>query len=278
MRIKYVFFIPGGYNMHYLVIFLVALLISLVGFRKYIWFTSIGYGFSIAAMGITMALFFRRYMSGIMLFICLLLFIYGCRLGGYLLIRELKVTSYAAAMKNEKAMSVSFLWRIVSWIGCSLLYTLEVSPILFRLSNGGTYDLSTCIGAVIMVIGLLLESTADMQKAAAKKKNPEKYVNTGLYRIVRCPNYLGEIVFWTGVYVSGVTAFRGPIQWILATLGYLCIGIVMFAAALRQEMRQDRKYGNDSRYRRYTRTGPILLPFVPLFSLAKLLPDDEETE
>ena len=59
--------------MQYLVMFLIALLITSIGFRKYIWFISIGYGFSVAAIGLAMIVFFRRYMSNLMLCICLAL-------------------------------------------------------------------------------------------------------------------------------------------------------------------------------------------------------------
>ncbi len=255
--------------MRYLIMFLIALLITSIGFRKYIWFISIGYGFSIAAIGLAMLVFFRRYMSNLILCICLLLFIYGVRLGGYLLLREVKLTSYNAAMKNEVKSDISFPAKLMTWTGSSLLYTLQVSPVFFRLSNGGTTDIVTAIGAVIMVLGIALESASDIQKTMAKKKNPNRFVDTGLFRIVRCPNYLGEILFWTGVFVSGVTALRGPVQWICAIIGYLCIVYIMFGGARRLELRQNRNYGDDPEYQEYVRTVPIILPFIPLYSVAE---------
>jgi steroid 5-alpha reductase family enzyme len=254
--------------MQYLVMFLIALLITSIGFRKYIWFISIGYGFSVAAIGLAMIVFFRRYMSNLMLCICLLFFIYGVRLGGYLLIRELKLTTYNAAMKNEVKSDISLPAKFATWIFSALLYTLQVSPVLFRLSNGGTTDIATLVGAVIMACGIILESAADVQKSIAKKKNPKRFVDTGLFRIVRCPNYLGEILFWTGVFVSGVTALRGPVQWICAIIGYVCIVYIMFGGARRLELRQNRNYGDDPEYQKYVKTVPIILPFIPLYSVA----------
>ena len=50
----------------------------------------------------------------------------------------------------------------------------------------------------MMATGVLLESVADAQKKAAKKINKHRFVDTGVYRLVRCPNYLGELIIWTG--------------------------------------------------------------------------------
>ena len=120
-----------------------------------------------------------------------------------------------------------------------------------------------------MLLGLALETAADLQKNAAKKKNPRRFVDTGLYRLVRCPNYLGEMIFWTGVVV---TAFGGANhwgQWIVIAVGYIGIIFVMFSGARRLELRQDKNYGKDPEYQKYVSTVPILLPFIPLYSVKK---------
>ena len=42
------------------IIFAAILLVSSIGFKKYVWFISIGYGFSITATGITLLLLYGK--------------------------------------------------------------------------------------------------------------------------------------------------------------------------------------------------------------------------
>ena len=120
-----------------------------------------------------------------------------------------------------------------------------------------------------MALGIIIESVADIQKNNSKKKNPKRFCDTGLYKLVRCPNYLGEMIFWTGVLVSGVNILTGVGQWILALVGYIGIIFVMFSGARRLELRQNKNYGNDPEYQKYVKTVPIMVPFIPLYSVAK---------
>ena len=152
---------------------------------------------------------------------------------------------------------------------CAVLYVFQVSPVFFRLQNGKGTDTFAIVGAVVMALGIILESTADMQKSKAKKVNPNRFCDSGLYKIVRCPNYLGEIVFWTGVFVSGINIYDGVWQWIAAAFGYICIVYIMFGGARRLELRQNRNYGEDKEYQEYVKKTPIILPLVPLYSVAK---------
>jgi hypothetical protein len=42
----------------------------------------------------------------------------------------------------------------------------------------------------------------------------------------------------------------------------------MFGGARRLELRQNRNYGDDPEYQKYVKTVPIILPFIPLYSVA----------
>jgi hypothetical protein len=43
----------------------------------------------------------------------------------------------------------------------------------------------------------------------------------------------------------------------------------MFGGARRLEIRQNRTYGQDPEYQNYVKTTPIMIPFVPLYSVEK---------
>ena len=145
----------------------------------------------------------------------------------------------------------------------------QVIPVFYRLHNGAGTDIWAYIGAGIMAFGLIFESLADWQKSKAKKINPKRFCDTGLFRIVRCPNYLGEMIFWTGVLISGANILTGAGQWIMALVGYIGIIYVMFSGARRLEVRQNKNYGKDPEYQSYVKTVPILVPFIPLYSVEK---------
>ena len=252
-------------------LFVAAMAISAIGFKIYVWFISLGYGFSIAGEGVLMLVLYGKQLTLGTILCCALFIAYGLRLGGYLAFRELRSSSYKKNMKGEikEGSSVPFGVKIAIWVTCALLYVTQVSGVFYRLHNAAADNLSVYIGAGVMLLGLALESAADLQKNAAKKKNPKRFVDTGLYRIVRCPNYLGEMIFWTGVVVSAIGGASHWGQWVVIAVGYIGIIFVMFSGARRLELRQDKNYGSDPEYQKYVTTVPILLPFIPLYSVKK---------
>lgn len=250
-----------------------------VGFYKFVYFLSIGYGFAVAFGGVAVLIMYLINPSATPLWIVLVqtaLFIaYGARLSGFLLIRELKNVTFkktdvakdTLAKNDEKKMPVFVLVTI--WVSVAILYVAQVSPMLFRYTNAVTDCFVPVIGFAISVFGLLLEALADKQKSAQKKERPDMVATKGLYRMCRCPNYFGEILFWTGVFVSGVTAYKTVGQWITAVLAYICIVYIMFNGAQRLEKRQMKRYGENEEYNMYADKTPIIIPLLPIYHLNK---------
>ena len=257
--------------MDFWIIILVALLCSAVGFFMYIYFFSVGYGLAIAGIGVTFLIGFNGRLQLPEIIICCLFVIYGLRLGLYLLIRDSKNKAYRklTTPERERGHRLKIGYKLLIWVSCALLYYLETCPVYFRLNNGAPVDAMLWVGIVIMVIGMILEIIADIQKNSAKKKHPGRFVDAGLYRLVRCPNYLGEVLIWLGVLLSGITALEGAGQVIAAVLGFALIVYVMLSGARRLELRQDKNYGNDPEYQKYVKSVPILFPFIPLYSVKK---------
>ncbi len=261
------------------IIYAVCAVVCLIGFYKFVYFLSIGYGLSVAAGGIAIIIISLATGGAAPIWITLiqgLLFvIYGARLSGFLLVREFKNVTFkktdvakdTLAKNSEKKMPVFVLAFI--WIFVSALYTAQVSPMLFRHTNGSTDVVLPLIGAIISVCGIVLESVADKQKSEQKKENPNFVATRGLYRIVRCPNYLGEIIFWTGVFIGGISTYSGLGQWIVAIIAYIAIVFIMFNGAQRLEKRQMGRLGDDPAYNEYANKTPIIIPLIPLYHLNK---------
>ena len=160
-------------------LFAAAMLISAIGFYKYVYFISLGYGFSIAGLGLLMLVLFHDSLSVGTILACVLFFVYGCRLGGYLLVRELKSAAYNQKMKMEikDGKAMGFGVKCAIWITCALLYVLQVLAVYFRLLSGKGTDGWCIAGVCVMAFGVLFESAADWQKSQAKKKNLNDMLN-----------------------------------------------------------------------------------------------------
>ena len=199
--------------------------------------------------------------------------IYGYRLGGYILKRELTNAHYKKTLESTgstKAMPIPV--SIMMWAMMSLLYTAQTSSLTYRVINGAKDNFFVYLGIVIMILAIVGEATADKQKSAAKKLNPKRFCDTGLYKIVRCPNYFSEILFWVGVSVSGIGAVSGK-QWIVVIIALVMITFIMYNSAQRLELRQEKNYGLDKEYQKYSDTTPLIFPFTKQYHSMKVYRD-----
>lgn len=248
--------------------------VSALGWLYFIYFFSIGYGFAISVLSVASLVIFRDVMTWPAALFCVVMFVYGIRLGLFLWLRERKSSSYRKILyQPENTTKKPFFAMLMIWISCALLYVGQMSPVTFYLHNlRAGLQVSECwmwAGVVVSALGVLIEMVADAQKSAAKKVNAHRFVDTGLYRIVRCPNYFGEILMWTGSFLICFGSCCTIGQWVIALLGYACIVYVMFSGARRLEIRQVEAYGKDPEFQSYIKKTPLLIPFVPIYSVAK---------
>ena len=250
-----------------------ALIVSAVGFYKTVYFISIGYAFAITAMAVVAPVLLRDNVRWVSVLQNLLLAFWGLRLGLYLLRREMK-PSYQKEKKSndERSSGINGWGKVGIWVTVSALYVAMYAPSLFTMSapHSETTWLTTVtqlLGLAIMTGSLLLEAFADKQKSDFKAQHPTQFCNVGLYRWVRCPNYLGEILIWVGNFLIGVTFYASIWQWAVSFIGLACITLIMMGSTKRLEAAQTKRYGGQKRYQIYIRSVPVLFPFVPVYSL-----------
>ena len=253
-----------------LILFVVALVCCSFGFKELVWFMSVGYGFAVMGIGLAQLIMFFNTSSLAVKLFDVLLVVYGFRLGYFLLMRELKNANYKKILDSTgSTKKVPIFVSLFMWLYCAAMYDAQTAALTYRVVNAAADNAALWIGLVITALGVVGEALSDKQKSDAKKVNPKRFCDTGLYKFARCPNYFSEILVWTGVFVSGFGALQGG-QWAVTIIGYLLILVVMINGAQRLEKRHEKNYGSDPEYVKYADSTPILFPFIPLYHLNKV--------
>jgi len=257
-----------------LVVFIMALMVTASGFRNTIWFVTIGYTFAILAMALALGIsFYKRFtwfnwiqVSGLAL--------WGIRLGAYILQRD-KNRDYQNNVQDQvqAAQKLPLFAKFFMWIAVSFLFTCLFSPAIFSLQDTISLKLSgspyIILGCLLLLLGIYIESRADWEKSRFKAYQPGTFVDVGLFRWVRYPNYLGELMVWTGNYLLSIQFYQATWQWAIATTGLIGIWIIMIDATRRLEKRHWSKYRDVPGYKTYAEKVPILFPYLPFFSFIK---------
>lgn len=188
--------------------------------------------------------------------------VWALRLGSFLLIRIWK-TKRDKRFDDKRNSFVKFL---AFWLlqGFSVFVILIPSLLVFENQNARIADLSY-FGLAIFIIGLLLESTADIEKYRfnSNPRNKGKWIATGVWRYSRHPNYLGEMLVWIGIYIFAVPML--PINAVLLGLisPLYIITLLLFISGIPLlEKSADARWGKDKNYQEYKRKTPVLVPKI----------------
>ena len=91
----------------------------------------------------------------------------------------------------------------------------------------GALDLAA---ALVTAGAIAIEAVADLQlrRYLRARQDPASILDTGLWAVWRHPNYLGEVLFWWGVFLFGLAARPG---WALGAVGAVAItGLFTFVS------------------------------------------------
>lgn len=125
----------------------------------------------------------------------------------------------------------------------------------------------TTISFGIAAAGLVLETVADYQKSKwYAQKNRKGYCETGVWKMSRHPNYVGEVMFWSGMAAAALSplmAANAP-AWSLG----ICLASPMLTYTLVRHvsgvpMLEDsltKKFNGDADFQQYLRDVPIFWP------------------
>ena len=135
--------------------------------------------------------------------------------------------------------------------------------IIFLEKQYNVIGIWSIIGVFIWAAGFLIETVADHQKFSFRndRKNKDRWIDTGLWRYSRHPNYFGEILCWTGIFIYVIPILSGW-QWmsIISPLG-ITATLLFFSGIPTVEKKDDERYGKMKEYQRYKKTTSVLIPW-----------------
>ena len=129
------------------------------------------------------------------------------------------------------------LWFFTNLLGINLMPTVIVfaalTPAYFGVGQEKKFNFFTGIYFAICMCAVLVQAISDRQMELFKKdrSNKDKYIDRGLWRYSRHPNYFGEILFWWGIWLMQMSVasriwvtVTGPV---LVTLLFIFVSIPM---------------------------------------------------
>ena len=187
--------------------------------------------------------------------------IWSARLGFFLFGRIRRVC------KDGRFDSIkpSFIRFLNAWTLQALWVLVCISPAIAAISSEEADASPTplfWIGMFVWALGMALEVVADNQKSRFKRQaqNGDKYIDTGLWSIVRHPNYLGEIVLWAGLAIASSPYLSG---WQLVTLVspfLIAVLLTKISGVPLLEERAAQRWGHLESFRLYQERTPRILP------------------
>ncbi len=193
--------------------------------------------------------------------------VWGLRLGAYLLIRIFKMgKDDRFDDKRDSFWSFAKFWIFQALVVWLILLPVTIAMSIVPQPEPGLPDY---VGFALWLIGFVVEAVADQQKFAFKNDaaNSGKWIQSGLWKYSRHPNYFGETLLWWGVFVLALPAlFAAPVYMLLvALLGPVCITLILlFVSGIPLlEEKHEKRYGDLPEYQAYKARTNLFVPWFP---------------
>ena len=186
------------------------------------------------------------------------------RLGTFLFIRIHAMGGADSRFEKIKTKPARFLvaWTLQAlWV----ILTASAAHATITVSERVGIDVFFWVGAAIWAIGMFWETVADAQKSKFKSKEENKgdFIDVGLWKWSRHPNYFGEITLWTGILVMAIPVLSGWSWLVVISPIFVYILLTRISGINLQEEQAKERWGDDPEYQKYRKNTPALFPKPP---------------
>lgn len=184
--------------------------------------------------------------------------LWGVRLAGYLFYRILTIGRDA----RFDGIREHFWPFFKFWFGQGVAVWVIMLPVTAWYFSPGPWHWGMAIGAAVWAVGLVIETIADAQKFAAKRRpgGSQRWMDSGLWAFARYPNYFGEMLCWWGVFLFVAGDLSGA-AW-LTILGPISITYILLKVTgiPTLEKSATAKWGTNPDYLAYVKRTRLLVP------------------
>jgi steroid 5-alpha reductase family enzyme len=224
--------------------------------------TDLSYSMTFVAMALILLFSNARYALP-QLLIALFITVWGLRLGGYLfsrIIRLKKDDRFDGIRENPLSFAgFWFLQAITIWI--------VLLPITVVLSMRSALSVSalTWVGAAVWGLGFVIETAADAQKYKFRNdpSNKGKWIDRGLWRLSRHPNYFGEMLCWWGLFLIASPYLEGMLMLSIFSPIFITFMLLFVTGVPTVEKKAEEKYGDNPEFLVYKNRTSLLVPLPP---------------
>ena len=154
----------------------------------------------------------------------------------------------------------SLLFHLISFTGLHFVPTIVVYLGLVSglfASRETAFAPLSLIGAAVMIAAILLEFVSDraIHRFLREHKGEHRTCDISVWKYSRHPNYLGEMSFWTGMYLYFAACCPGQWYWGLGFLSIILLFLVVSIPMMEKHNMQRR-----ADYEAYKARTSVLIP------------------
>ncbi len=226
-------------------------------------FTDITYSLTFITLALTL-LFTADAVRLWQLFAVGAVILWGIRLGSYLFVRILLIkVDHRFDDKRTNVIKFGSFWALQA-----ITVAVVMLPVYGLVTSDGNNVPPAgllVLAGILYLIGLTIETIADAQKFAYKKTAAGKgrWMESGIWRYSRHPNYFGEMLVWWAIALPGLTVFSG-FQWLFYIGPAFITILLLFVSGIPLlEKEADRKWGTNADYLKWKHSTSLIIPFLP---------------
>jgi steroid 5-alpha reductase family enzyme len=221
--------------------------------------TDLSYSLSFVLLSLGLLIAGRNY-SPVRLLASAFVAIWGLRLGAYLLARIIHIGK-DARFDDKRDNFVKFLQF---WILQALVVWVVMLPVtvLLSLPDSGGLNTLSLVGGLSWAVGLAIEAASDAQKYAFKKDpaNKDRWIDSGLWKYSRHPNYFGETLVWWGIFLFALPSLKGALLFTAAGPVSITLLLLFVTGVPLLEQSAAKRYEGNPDYASYKRRTSLFVP------------------